>query len=116
MRSSNGSNQRKVDVSVGDSASACAMNSMALRMVDRSAGPPRADAHCLGRVALPSQALPGIHPATTKHSQLMPQEQGAAGVSDGYARLSVGVEHIDDIIADIERRLAAAENWRRRRD
>ena len=49
-----------------------------------------------------------IHPATTTHSQLSPEEQGATGVSDGYVRLSVGIEHIDDIIADIERGLAAA--------
>jgi len=49
-----------------------------------------------------------IHPATTTHSQLSPQEQGATGVSDGYVRLSVGIEHIDDIIADIERGLNAA--------
>ena len=49
-----------------------------------------------------------IHPATTTHSQLNPQEQEATGVSDGYVRLSVGIEHIDDIIADIERGLAAA--------
>jgi O-acetylhomoserine (thiol)-lyase len=49
-----------------------------------------------------------IHPATTTHSQLSPQEQDATGVSDGYVRLSVGIEHIDDIIADIERGLAAA--------
>jgi O-acetylhomoserine (thiol)-lyase len=49
-----------------------------------------------------------IHPATTTHSQLSPEEQGATGVTDGYVRLSVGIEHIDDIIADIERGLAAA--------
>jgi O-acetylhomoserine (thiol)-lyase len=49
-----------------------------------------------------------IHPATTTHSQLTPEEQGATGVSDGYVRLSVGIEHIDDIIADIERGLAAS--------
>jgi O-acetylhomoserine (thiol)-lyase len=49
-----------------------------------------------------------IHPATTTHSQLSPAEQGATGVSDGYVRLSVGIEHIDDIIADIERGLTAA--------
>jgi len=49
-----------------------------------------------------------IHPATTTHSQLTPEEQGATGVSDGYVRLSVGIEHIDDIIADIERGLSAA--------
>jgi O-acetylhomoserine (thiol)-lyase len=48
-----------------------------------------------------------IHPATTTHSQLTPKEQSATGVSDGYVRLSVGIEHIDDIIADIERGLVA---------
>jgi O-acetylhomoserine (thiol)-lyase len=51
-----------------------------------------------------------IHPATTTHSQLSPQEQGATGVTDGYVRLSVGIEHIDDIFADIERGLNAAGN------
>jgi O-acetylhomoserine (thiol)-lyase len=49
-----------------------------------------------------------IHPASTTHSQLTPEEQHATGVSDGYVRLSVGIEHIDDILADIERGLAAA--------
>ena len=49
-----------------------------------------------------------IHPATTTHSQLYPQELDATGVTDGYVRLSVGIEHIDDIIADIERGLSAA--------
>jgi O-acetylhomoserine (thiol)-lyase len=51
-----------------------------------------------------------IHPATTTHSQLSPEEQSATGVSDGYVRLSVGIEHIDDIIADLERGFAAAGN------
>ena len=49
-----------------------------------------------------------IHPATTTHSQLDPHELEATGVTDGYVRLSVGIEHIDDIIADIERGLVAA--------
>ncbi len=49
-----------------------------------------------------------IHPATTTHSQLSAEDQSATGVSDGYVRLSVGLEHIDDIVADIERGLAAA--------
>jgi len=49
-----------------------------------------------------------IHPATTTHSQLDPHELEATGVTDGYVRLSVGIEHIDDIIADIEGGLAAA--------
>jgi O-acetylhomoserine (thiol)-lyase len=49
-----------------------------------------------------------IHPATTTHSQLSPQEQSATGVTDGYVRLSVGIEHIDDILADLEQALTAA--------
>jgi O-acetylhomoserine (thiol)-lyase len=49
-----------------------------------------------------------IHPATTTHSQLSPEEQLATGVSDGYVRLSVGIEHIDDIIADLDQALAKA--------
>ena len=49
-----------------------------------------------------------IHPATTTHSQLSPDEQLATGVSDGYVRLAVGLEHIDDIIADLDQALKAA--------
>ena len=49
-----------------------------------------------------------IHPATTTHSQLSPEEQNATGVTEGYVRLSVGIEHIDDILADIDRGLAAS--------
>ena len=49
-----------------------------------------------------------IHPATTTHSQLSPEAQLAAGVTEGYVRLSVGLEHIDDILADLERGLKAA--------
>ncbi len=49
-----------------------------------------------------------IHPATTTHSQLTPEEQAKTGVTDGYVRLSVGIEHIDDIIADLDQALAAA--------
>jgi len=48
-----------------------------------------------------------IHPASTTHSQLTAQEQEAAGVSAGYVRLSIGLEHVDDILADIERGLKA---------
>lgn len=47
-----------------------------------------------------------IHPATTTHSQLTPEEQEATGVSPGYVRLSIGFEHIDDIMADLEQALA----------
>ena len=49
-----------------------------------------------------------IHPATTTHSQLEAKELDATGVTDGYVRLSVGIEHIDDILTDIERGLSAA--------
>ena len=48
-----------------------------------------------------------IHPASTTHSQLTPEDQIATGVSDEYVRLSVGIEHIDDIIADLEQALGA---------
>ena len=49
-----------------------------------------------------------IHPATTTHSQLTPEEQAATGVTPGYVRLSVGIEHIDDIIDDLKQALDAA--------
>ncbi|GGB53044.1 O-acetylhomoserine aminocarboxypropyltransferase [Tistrella bauzanensis] len=49
-----------------------------------------------------------IHPATTTHSQLTEDEQRSAGVTPGYIRLSIGIEHIDDIIADIDQALAVA--------
>ena len=48
-----------------------------------------------------------IHPATTTHSQLSADEQLATGVSDGYVRLAVGLEHIDDILADLDQALKA---------
>ncbi|MFW2421367.1 MAG: O-acetylhomoserine aminocarboxypropyltransferase/cysteine synthase family protein [Porticoccaceae bacterium] len=47
------------------------------------------------------------HPASTTHRQLNPDELAAAGVSEDLVRISVGIEHIDDIIADIEQALAA---------
>jgi O-acetylhomoserine (thiol)-lyase len=47
-----------------------------------------------------------IHPASTTHSQLTPEEQTLTGVTDDYVRLSIGIETIDDIIADIEQALA----------
>lgn len=49
-----------------------------------------------------------IHPASTTHSQLTPEQQLTAGVTPGLIRLSVGLEHIDDIKADLERGFAAA--------
>jgi O-acetylhomoserine (thiol)-lyase len=49
-----------------------------------------------------------IHPASTTHSQLAAAEQLATGVSPGYIRLSVGIEHIDDILADLAQALEGA--------
>jgi len=49
-----------------------------------------------------------IHPASTTHSQLTPEEQEATGVTAGMVRLSVGLETIDDIIADLDTGFAAA--------
>jgi O-acetylhomoserine (thiol)-lyase len=46
-----------------------------------------------------------IHPATTTHQQLSPEEQLATGVTPDFIRLSIGIEHIDDILADIEQAL-----------
>jgi hypothetical protein len=50
-----------------------------------------------------------IHPATTTHSQLTPEEQSKTGVTDGYVRLSVGIEHPDDILSDLGQALAVAQ-------
>ena len=49
-----------------------------------------------------------IHPATTTHSQLSAAEQASTGVTDDLVRLSIGLEHIDDILADLDQGLAAA--------
>ncbi len=49
-----------------------------------------------------------IHPASTTHSQLTTEEQAATGVTAGYVRLSIGLEHIDDILADLSQALDAA--------
>ena len=49
-----------------------------------------------------------IHPASTTHSQLRPDEQVSTGVTPDLIRLSVGLEHIDDLLADLEQALAAA--------
>ncbi|MCB1870448.1 MAG: bifunctional O-acetylhomoserine aminocarboxypropyltransferase/cysteine synthase [Chromatiaceae bacterium] len=49
------------------------------------------------------------HPATTTHRQLGPEEAAKAGVTEDMVRLSIGIEHIDDIIADLEQALAASK-------
>jgi O-acetylhomoserine (thiol)-lyase len=50
-----------------------------------------------------------IHPASTTHSQLTEEEQRATGVTPGLVRLAVGIEHIDDILADLEAGFRAAK-------
>jgi len=54
-----------------------------------------------------------IHPASTTHSQLTPEQQLTTGVTPGLVRLSVGLEHIDDIVADLAAGFAAARKIRR---
>ena len=49
-----------------------------------------------------------IHPASTTHQQLTPAEQLAAGVTPGYVRLSIGIEHPEDIIEDLRQALHVA--------
>jgi O-acetylhomoserine (thiol)-lyase len=49
-----------------------------------------------------------IHPATTTHQQLTPEEQEATGVTPDFVRLSIGIEDVRDIIADLDQALAAA--------
>ncbi len=49
-----------------------------------------------------------IHPATTTHSQLSPEEQLQTGVDENYVRLSIGIEHEEDILADLSQALEAA--------
>ena len=50
-----------------------------------------------------------IHPATTTHSQLTPEEQAQTGVTPEYVRLSVGVEDVRDIIADLDQALKVSQ-------
>ncbi|WP_221585798.1 bifunctional o-acetylhomoserine/o-acetylserine sulfhydrylase [Microbacterium sp. G2-8] len=49
-----------------------------------------------------------IHPASTTHSQLTPEQQLTAGVTPGLVRLSIGIENVDDLIADLDQGLTAA--------
>ena len=51
-----------------------------------------------------------IHPASTTHSQLTEEEQAATGVEPGLVRLSVGLESIDDILADLDAGFRAAKS------
>ena len=51
-----------------------------------------------------------IHPASTTHSQLSPEDQLSAGVTPGLVRLAVGIEYIEDILADLDQGFTAAKN------
>ncbi|MGZ6141101.1 MAG: PLP-dependent transferase [Myxococcaceae bacterium] len=48
-----------------------------------------------------------IHPASTTHQQLSPEEQTTTGTTEDLVRLSVGLEHPDDILADLDQALGA---------
>ena len=50
-----------------------------------------------------------IHPASTTHSQLTPEDQAATGVTPEYVRVSVGIEDIDDILDDFDQALRASQ-------
>lgn len=56
-----------------------------------------------------------IHPSTTTHSQLSPEDQLATGVTPGYVRLSIGIEHPDDIIRDLEQALEQIDSKEQRK-
>ena len=49
------------------------------------------------------------HPASTLHRQLTPKQKELAGVSEDLIRISVGIEHIDDIIQDVEQAIIASQ-------
>ena len=49
-----------------------------------------------------------IHPSSTTHSQLSEKEQLSTGVTPGYVRLSIGIEHIDDILEDLDQALSSS--------
>lgn len=49
------------------------------------------------------------HPASTTHSKLSPEEKAAVGISDGLIRISAGLEHIEDIIADLEQAIVKSK-------
>ncbi len=53
-----------------------------------------------------------IHPATTTHQQLSPEEQASTGVTDDYIRLAIGIEHIDDILWYLDQALRVASGDR----
>lgn len=52
------------------------------------------------------------HPATMSHASMTPEQRTAAGITDGIIRLSVGIEHIDDLISDLDRALSGTRDGR----
>ena len=50
------------------------------------------------------------HPATMTHAAMSAEARAAAGISDGLLRLSVGIEHVDDLVADIQAALQRAQD------
>ncbi|MBW7939414.1 MAG: PLP-dependent transferase, partial [Candidatus Omnitrophica bacterium] len=50
-----------------------------------------------------------IHPASTTHQQLSPEEQLSTGVTDDFVRLTVGIESLEDILADLDQALKASQ-------
>jgi O-succinylhomoserine sulfhydrylase len=48
-----------------------------------------------------------VHPATTTHSRLSPADRALAGITDNLIRVAVGLEHVDDLKADLDRGFAA---------
>ncbi len=51
-----------------------------------------------------------VHPATTTHQQLTPEQQEASGVTEDLIRLSIGIEDIDDILWDLDQALGSAKS------
>ncbi len=63
------------------------------------------------RIITPALSLGGVEtlicsPAQTSHSKLSPEQRRRAGVSDALLRVSVGIEHVDDLVEDLEQALA----------
>jgi methionine-gamma-lyase len=58
-------------------------------------------------VSLGSTESLAEHPATMTHSQVDDEQKAAAGITDGLVRLSIGLEHPDDLIADLDQALGA---------
>ena len=79
-----------------------------MRLDSGDASQPKAEAGApsAGAVTQPmSDKAAATHPASMTHADVPPQQRQAAGISDGLARLSVGLENPDDLIADLDQAL-----------